>query len=282
MLKTKDCKDEYTTNEVVDDFHKFRIPGLDEKRAQVLLDVLKQSGKVLGCEKPGLSVLDIGCGAGEVTRLLTQAFDKVIGVDASFTQIAKALEIPSSVEFITGTGENLPVDDGTIDVITSVFSLNYFDVSKFAHECDRALKPGGIVLCYMDTLSKISSTDYESRPDASSMLAEMYKEYFEIFKAAQHPQLHVIDRFETLTNSLGCLNKSRVEMKIENSANLEAVWRHQLSIPMYGRLGITIENPMMELVENLKKMWSMEDLEDESINVKVTYDVSIIIMSKDE
>lgn len=264
------------SNDVVDDFHMNRIPGLDEKRAQVVIDIVKQD-----CENARPRVMDIGCGAGEVTRLLAGAFDHVIGVDASSTQITKALEIPSSAEFITGTGEDLPVDNGTIDVITSMFSLHYMDVPKFAEECKRALKPGGFVVCYMDTTSKISSVINENLPDTSLMLKQMYDKYFEIFKVFQHPQMHIIDRFKALTNSTGGLNSKRMETKIENFTNLEAVKRHQLSIPIYGWRGTTTENPMVELIGNIKKLWSMENLENQSIKVKVTYDASIIILNKE-
>lgn len=69
-------------------------------------------------------------------------------------------------------------------------------------------------------------------------------------------------------------------MKMEHNANLEIVERHQLSIPIYGWQRETTENPMVQLVENIKKMWLMENLEERSINVKVTYDVSVIIMTR--
>lgn len=279
-MKTKSCVDEYISNEIVDDFHKYRIPGLDEMRARVIMDVLEE--RVQSFENARPRLLDIGCGAGEVTRLLAQSFENTLGVDASSTQISKAKEIPSTVEFITGTGENLPVNDGTVDIITSVFSLQYLDVTKFTEECHRVLKPGGVVVCYMDTLSKISSTENENLPDTSSMLENMYKKYSNVFKLLRHPQWHIIDRHKKQTNSIDCLSSSRVDMKTQNPANLEAVWRHQLTIPMYGWKGATPDNPMIELVQKIKKMWFMEHLEDESINVNVTYHVSVIIMKKEK
>jgi ubiquinone/menaquinone biosynthesis C-methylase UbiE len=49
---------------------------------------------------PGRLTLDIGCGEGRVTRDLRQLGHRVIGVDASETMVAAALEADSNGEYL--------------------------------------------------------------------------------------------------------------------------------------------------------------------------------------
>lgn len=62
--------------------------------------------------------VDIGCGTGQVTSVLANSFEKVIGVDPSASQIGAAKRI-SNVEFYQGQGENLEmINEKSVDLIT--------------------------------------------------------------------------------------------------------------------------------------------------------------------
>ena len=114
----------------------------------------------LGCALPtqfakikeGDTVIDLGSGAGNdcfVARAETGEKGKVIGIDFTEAMIEKANSNAKkigfdNVEFIYGDIENLPVNDGTADVIVSNCVLNLVpDKEKAFGEIMRVMKPGG-------------------------------------------------------------------------------------------------------------------------------------------
>jgi SAM-dependent methyltransferase len=114
----------------------------------------------LGCGNPqaiaalkaGETVLDLGSGGGFDCFLAARQIGDtghVIGVDMTPTMVSKARANAEkggyrNVEFRLGEIENLPVADGTVDVILSncVINLSPNKPRVFA-EAFRALKPGG-------------------------------------------------------------------------------------------------------------------------------------------
>ena len=102
--------------------------------------------------KPGETVLDLGSGAGFDCFLAAKKVGpkgKVIGVDMTPEMIQKAQENAqknhiNNVEFRLGEIENLPVQDGSIDLVISNCVINLSaDKSKVFQEIFRVLKPGG-------------------------------------------------------------------------------------------------------------------------------------------
>ncbi len=117
----------------------------------------------LGCGNPialaslkeGEVVLDLGSGAGFDCFLAAQRVGntgRVIGVDMTPDMLEKAREnIRKSsyrnVEFRLGEIENLPVADGSVDVVISNCVINLSpDKKRVFAEAYRALKPGGRVM----------------------------------------------------------------------------------------------------------------------------------------
>lgn len=100
---------------------------------------------------PGTRVLDVGCGIGGPARTLTAEFGCVVtGVDltAEFIHAARMLServgMSTQVEFIEGSALELPLPDGTFDLVWSQNMLmNIPDKARFAREAARVLKPGG-------------------------------------------------------------------------------------------------------------------------------------------
>lgn len=102
--------------------------------------------------RPGNTVLDLGSGAGNdcfVARELTGETGKIIGVDMTEVMIRKARANAeklnfNNVEFRKGDIEEVPVADGTVDVVISNCVLNLVpDKAKAFSEMYRVLKPGG-------------------------------------------------------------------------------------------------------------------------------------------
>jgi len=102
--------------------------------------------------EPGMTVLDLGSGAGVDVFLAAQKVGpqgRVIGVDMTESMIEKARQNAadggySNVEFRLGEIEKLPVETGTVDVIISNCVINLApDKRRVFAEAHRVLKPGG-------------------------------------------------------------------------------------------------------------------------------------------
>jgi SAM-dependent methyltransferase len=125
------------------------------------LDLLPEGADLgLGCGaplehlglQPGETVVDLGSGAGIDALIAARAVGPeghVIGIDMTPEMVAKATANAATagvdhVEFRAGRLEALPVDDGTVDAITSNCVINLVpDKSKVFAEIHRVLKPGG-------------------------------------------------------------------------------------------------------------------------------------------
>lgn len=92
---------------------------------------------------------DCGTGNGQAALGLVPYFDRVVATDASDRQIASAKPTPN-VEFRTAPAEASGLDAGTVDLVTVAQALHWFDIPRFFTECERVLKPGGLlaVWCY--------------------------------------------------------------------------------------------------------------------------------------
>jgi SAM-dependent methyltransferase len=102
--------------------------------------------------QPGETVVDLGSGAGIDALIAVRAVGptgRVIGIDMTPEMLAKARANAEhagadNVEFREGRLEALPVDDASVDAVTSNCVINLVpDKSAVFAEIARVLKPGG-------------------------------------------------------------------------------------------------------------------------------------------
>lgn len=111
----------------------------------------------LGLDPASLSALDVGCGGGLLAEEFARLGCRVTGVDPSERSLetarAHARESGLEIDYRTGVGEDLPVEDAAFDVVYCCDVLEHVDsVPKVVAEIGRALKPGGIFL--YDTINR--------------------------------------------------------------------------------------------------------------------------------
>ena len=97
--------------------------------------------------KPGGSALDVACGSGKLTILLSRIAGpngRVVGLDFSTKMLEVARHEFPTIEFREGDALNLPFDDATFDATTIAFGLrNLADPVRGLSEMLRVVKPGG-------------------------------------------------------------------------------------------------------------------------------------------
>ena len=102
--------------------------------------------------KPGDEILDVGCGAGSLDRLLARRLGKANAITAIDTNpfllsearaLAKADGLDGLIGFAPGNAEALPFADASFDCIFSVTVLEECDADRALAEMMRVARPGG-------------------------------------------------------------------------------------------------------------------------------------------
>ncbi len=129
----------------------------------------------------GLTVLDLGCGAGFMSETLAGRGAHVIGVDpcAAGLQVARehAQAQGLSIEYRQGVGEAIPLESASVDRIVCVDVLEHVEnVPDVISECRRVLRPGGLFL--FDTLNRTRL--------AAFMVVTMMENVFRILPRGSH------------------------------------------------------------------------------------------------
>lgn len=94
-------------------------------------------------------VLDIACGEGYGSHLLSANAQNVIGVDISEQTIKHAKEkyVNSNLSFKQGSASEMPIEDNSIDVVVSFETIEHHNLhDEMMSEIRRVLKPNGTLI----------------------------------------------------------------------------------------------------------------------------------------
>jgi SAM-dependent methyltransferase len=95
----------------------------------------------------GQRVLDVACGTGVLARTVAArvgASGQVLGLDANPEMLAVARRLDTTIEWLDGRAEALPLPSASVDAVVSQFGLMFFDDRVAAlREMRRVLRPGG-------------------------------------------------------------------------------------------------------------------------------------------
>lgn len=112
--------------------------------------------------------LDCGCGSGQFSVQLADAFERVIATDASAQQIAHA-KPHSRVEYRQAPAEHVPLANSSVDLITAAQAAHWFNLEAFYAEVTRVLRADG-------ALALITYGAAESAGPVGARLAHFYRE----------------------------------------------------------------------------------------------------------
>jgi SAM-dependent methyltransferase len=106
--------------------------------------------------KAGESILDLGCGDGQLTLRIAGTGASVMGVDASPEMVAAARS--RGIEAREGKAESLPFADGLFDAVFSNAALHWVrDQDAMLVQVRRVLKPRGRFVAEMGGLGNIAA-----------------------------------------------------------------------------------------------------------------------------
>lgn len=98
-------------------------------------------------------VVDFGCGSGRITKYLSLFTNRVIGVDITkeMLDVAKAINKKSNIDYLLVDGMNIPISNGSVDLVVTVGVLQYIVkkneiYEQIIKEIRRILKPSGKIL----------------------------------------------------------------------------------------------------------------------------------------
>ena len=92
------------------------------------------------------NILEIGCGNGRISSLLSVESGSLIAIDPDEKMIRKAKTHISGVDFRIGSGEKLNFPDSFFDLVIFTLSLHHQNSQKAIREAARVLKTGGRIL----------------------------------------------------------------------------------------------------------------------------------------
>ena len=100
--------------------------------------------------KPGAQLLDVGCGAGQLSLIAARAGVRVTGCDIASNWLVQARRSAAaeglSVVFEEGDAEALPYGNGTFDAVASLIGAMFAPrPERGAAELTRVCRPGGII-----------------------------------------------------------------------------------------------------------------------------------------
>lgn len=150
--KTAKTFDEFTHHysEAVNDsinFSGLKVDFFTKVKFDYLMDICRAH---FGQTKE-LELLDVGCGVGNIHKLVSENVGQLSGVDISNESVNKAGAENKEVLYKTYDGETLPYADNSFDVAYAICVVHHVPVElweNFTREMHRVVKPNGLAIIF--------------------------------------------------------------------------------------------------------------------------------------
>ena len=109
---------------------------------QIIMEMIRQV-----VDLRGRDILEVGCGEGRITALMSKLPRRLIAIDPDVTSLGKARGKLPQVDFRIGSGERLDFPGDSFDLVIFARSLHHHQNGSVAlTEAARVLKTGGQAL----------------------------------------------------------------------------------------------------------------------------------------
>jgi SAM-dependent methyltransferase len=178
---------------------------------------------------------EAGCGSGQATRDLAAQFERVHATDPSAAQIAQARG-PANVQFAVEPGERCSLPDACIDAVCVAQALHWFDRDAFFAECNRVLRPGGVLVAwgYQDIIvppelheanAAIQTAILPYWPPERALIDEAYASFEWPFAPIAVPAFELRAQW-TLPRLLGYFSSYSASKRYRDNTGRDAVTEH--------------------------------------------------------
>jgi ubiquinone/menaquinone biosynthesis C-methylase UbiE len=178
--------------------------------------------------RPVNLIVDLGSGTGRFTTALSEAFAaQVLGVEpaANMRLTAEAKAHSSSVRFVRGDAENIPLDVGAADLVFMSQVLHHLvDAPKALREIRRVLKSNGNLCVRQTTRENLDSYFYQRFfPAARAVDEQRLPSRDELVGLAKSCQFHTV-AIETLSHEIASTAGEYVEkIALRTYSDLECI-----------------------------------------------------------
>jgi len=145
-------------------------------------------------EENPVEVLDVGCGDGALSYLMSKCGARVVGIDTSPLALSYARQMThncnTELQFVRGSALEMPFRDAVFDFVSAIDIIEHMEKpEEMVQECKRVLKPGGLVV--LSTPQRLTETPIDPlhiREFYANELADLLSEYMtEVEVIQSHP-----------------------------------------------------------------------------------------------
>ena len=114
-----------------------------EHRPDYPVDAVRWCVAPVGRDIGSLRVLDLGAGTGKLTTMLAGLGAEVTAVEPDPAMLAELRRGLPSVRSLSGSAEQIPLPDASVDAVLCGQAMHWFDLSRALPEIARVLVAGG-------------------------------------------------------------------------------------------------------------------------------------------
>lgn len=160
----------------------------------------------MGINPRGKKALDVGCGGGLLAEEFAQLGCQVTGLDPSIPSLLAAMrharQSGLAVNYVSGTGEQIPFDDATFDIVYCCDVLEHVDdPAPVIAEIARVLRKDGVF--FFDTINRTLSSKI--------VVIKLFQEWG--FSRIMPPHLHDWNMFIRPVELRGLMDQHGLELK---------------------------------------------------------------------